>query len=282
MYQISPKFQWRKGLNPSEPLKEVLKQRTLFGMLFRNNLTAKFRHSLLGVLWLFIPPVCVLLIYVYMFSYVFKLRWPETELSSKWSFGLAVYAGITVFSAFSESVMGSLNLLVSRAGSIKRCPFPLLLLPVSLACANMLVSTVILLLLGVFSVISGGGFSWLSLLAFPLVVLPFLLLTIGCSWISAALGLFFRDLGNLMGILMLLLFFSTPIFYSLKMIPESFHPLLKLNPLTPAVVNIRDIFLKGLPPDWTQIFLYYLIGIAVFQAGYCFFSAMRRRFADVV
>ena len=162
MYQISPKFQWRKGLNPSEPLKEVLKQRTLFGMLFRNNLTAKFRHSLLGVLWLFIPPVCVLLIYVYMFSYVFKLRWPETELSSKWSFGLAVYAGITVFSAFSESVMGSLNLLVSRAGSIKRCPFPLLLLPVSLACANMLVSTVILLLLGVFSVISGGGFSWLS------------------------------------------------------------------------------------------------------------------------
>ena len=61
-----------------------------------------------------------------------------------------------------------------------------------------------------------------------------------------------------------------------------FHPLLKLNPLTPAVVNIRNIFLKGLPPDWTQIFLYYLIGIAVFQAGYCFFSAMRRRFADVV
>ncbi len=282
MYQISPGFCWKQSLNPLTPIRKVFTQRPLFGLLFRNDLTAKFRHSLLGVCWLFIPPLSILLIYVYMFSVIFQLRWPEAELSSRWGFGLAIYAGITVFSAFSDSVMGSLNLLVSRSGSLKRVPFPWELLPMSLVCANMLIAAVVLLLLFVLSLLTGGSGSWMSLVWFPVIFLPFLLLTVGCCWFAAALGLFFRDLGNLFGIILLLLFFSTPIFYSVRMVPESFHVILELNPLTPTVINIRNILLQNSPPSGGHVLSSILVGIVFFQAGFCFFEKMRRRFADVV
>ena len=282
MYQVSPKLSLGRNLNVWTPVSRVISQFSLFTMLFRNDLTAKFRHSVLGVFWLFIPPLCILLIYVYMFSVIFKLRWPESEMSSNWGFGLAVYTGITVFSVFCDSVMGSLNLLVSRGGIIKRVPFPWELLPVSFVCANVLIASVVLLLLFGLSLLSGGAGSWMGLLYFPLVMLPLFLFTLGCSWLASAAGVFFRDLSNLMGIIMLLLFFSTPVFYSIQMIPDSYLWMIRMNPLTPAVLNIRGIFLQNQPPDWGALLLSWIVGLLVFQIGFCCFEYLRRRFADVI
>ena len=271
-----------KTLNPWMPVSMASRQYSLFLMMVRNNILAKFRHSVLGFFWLFIPPLCILLIYVYMFSVIFKLKWPDADITSRWSFGLVIYTGITLYSVFSETLMGSMGLLLARANIIKRVPFPLELLSPALALANYLIMYAVLLLIFVISQCTDGGGSWMALVYLPLTTLPLLFLTAGCSWVISAAGLFFRDLGNLLGIVILLLFFSAPVFYDAVQIPEQYRWALYLNPLTPVIVNTRTIFFKQMAPDWCQLGISWLVCLAVFQIGFCIFMRLRRRFADVV
>ncbi len=264
------------------PVNLAIRQYSLFFMMVRNNILAKFRHSVLGFFWLFIPPMCVLLIYVYMFSVIFKLKWPDADITSRWSFGLVIYTGIILYTAFSETLMGSLSLLLSRSSIIKRVPFPLDLLSPSLALTNFLITYAVLLLIFLISQFTGGAGSWLAPLYLPLTTLPLLLLATGGSWILSAAGLFFRDLGNLIGIVLLFMFFSSPVFYDAVQIPEEYRWAIYLNPLTPVIVNTRNIFFKPGGPDWTMVGASWLTGLIVFQLGFCIFMRLRRRFADVV
>ena len=282
MEEIFQKIPLWKTLSPWTPVTLAVRQYSLFLMMVRNNILAKFRHSVLGFFWLFIPPLCILLIYVYMFSVIFKLKWPDADITSRWSFGLVIFTGITLYSVFSETVMGSVGLLLSRASIIKRVPFPLELLSPGLAVANFLVMYAVLILIFLVSQGTDGGGSWLALAYLPLTTLPLLLLTAGCSWIVSAAGLFYRDLGNLLGIVVLLLFFSAPVFYDAVQIPEQYRWVLFLNPLTPVIVNTRTIFFKQLGPDWTQLTYSWLVCLFVFQFGFFVFMRLRRRFADVV
>ena len=264
------------------PVNLAIRQYSLFFMMVRNNILAKFRHSILGFFWLFIPPMCVLLIYVYMFSVIFKLKWPDADITSRWSFGLVIYTGIILYSGFSETLMGSLSLLLSRTGIIKRVPFPLDLLSPSLALANFLIVYAVIVLIYLISQITNGSGSWMALLYLPLTTLPLLLLTTGCSWIISAAGLFFRDLGNLLGIIILFLFFSTPVFYDITQIPEQYRWAIYLNPLTPIIINTRTIIFKTSAPGWKMVGLSWLTALVAFQFGFCVFMRLRRRFADVV
>ena len=271
-----------KTLNPWMPISLAIRQYSLFFMMVRNNILSKFRHSILGFFWLFIPPMCVLLLYVYMFSVIFKLKWPDADITSRWSFGLVIYTGIILYSGFSEPLMGSLSLLLARTGIIKRVPFPLNLLSPSLALANFLIMYAVLLLIFLISQFTGGGGSWTAPLYLPLTTLPLLLLTTGCSWIISAAGLFFRDLGNLLGIIILFMFFSTPVFYDVIQIPEEYRWAIYLNPLTPVIINTRTILFKPSAPNWNMVGLSCLTGLVIFQFGFCVFMRLRRRFADVV
>lgn len=264
------------------PVNLAIRQYSLFFMMVRNNILAKFRHSILGFFWLFIPPMCVLLIYVYMFSVIFKLKWPDADITSRWSFGLVIYTGIILYSGFSETLMCSLNLLLSRASIIKRVPFPLDLLSPSLALANFLIIYAVVVLIYLISQFTNGGGSWTAPLYLPLTTLPLLLMTTGCGWIISAAGLFFRDLGNLLGIIILFLFFSTPVFYDMTQIPEQYRWAIYLNPLTPIIINTRTIIFKPSPPNWNLVGLSWLTALVVFQFGFCVFMRLRRRFADVV
>ena len=282
MEEIFQKPPLWKILNPWTPVSQAFRQYSLFLMMVRNNILAKFRHSVLGFFWLFIPPLCILLIYVYMFSVIFKLKWPDADITSKWSFGLVIFTGITLYSVFSETVMGSVGLLLSRANIIKRVPFPLELLSPGLAVANFLVMYAVLILIFLVSQGTDGGGSWLALAYLPLTTLPLLLLTAGCSWIVSAAGLFYRDLGNLLGIVVLLLFFSAPVFYDSVQIPAQYLWALYMNPLTPVIENTRIIFFKQMGPSWHLLGLSWLTCLAVFQIGFCMFMRMRRYFADVV
>lgn len=251
-------------------------------MLLRNDVTAKFKHSLLGFFWIFIPPVCVLLIYVYMFSVIFMLRWPERDFSSRWGFGLIIYMGITIYSVLSDSIMSSIGILTSRSAMLKRVPFPYELFPISLACSNWMISGIVLWILFFLSLLTGGRGGIEVVWYFPLCYIPLFFLTAGCCWIVSALGIFIRDLGNILGILILLLFFSTPVFYSINMVPEKYRFLIELNPLSSLLANMRGILLQNRLPEWRDILLTWVIALVVFAVGYAFFMCLRKKFADVI
>jgi lipopolysaccharide transport system permease protein len=141
-----------------------------------------------------------------------------------------------------------------------------------------LISLAVLL---IFFVISNG---YLPLTA-PLVIviwLPLALLTLGVSWLLASLGVFLRDIAQIMGSVTTILMFLSPVFYPATALPESFRTLLYLNPLTFFIEQTRNVLIIGIAPNWTQWLLALALGIMIAMAGFAWFQKSRRGFADVL
>lgn len=281
MYQVNIPFSISGALTPIIPFRNIAERFPLFMQLVQNNLSAKFRKSRLGFLWLFIPHLCILLLYIYVFSHIFKMKWPESSMESNWSFGLSIYTGIILYSLLSDSIMESIGSISRRVNYVKKISFPLDLLPVSTATANFLVAVIILLIIGLVSLASGGTCNHAVFMFLPLMI-PMWLLACGCAWIASVLGVFFRDIGNLLGILLLVLFFTAPVFYSLQAVPENLRFIAWCNPLTAFVINVRNVLLFNAKVDWQFYVISIGYGSLFFQGGFFLFSLARRRFADVI
>jgi lipopolysaccharide transport system permease protein len=105
---------------------------------------------------------------------------------------------------------------------------------------------------------------------------------LGLAWILAALGVYFRDIGQLVGPLVTATMFLSPVLFQRASMPDWLQPWLLFNPLTIPVESVRNVALFGQPPDWTALGLYTLAAIAVAFVGEAFFQATRRGFADVL
>ena len=120
MYQVNAAFSILKALTPVTPFRNIAERFPLFMQLVLNNLSAKFRKSRLGFLWLFIPHLCILFLYIYVFSHIFKMKWPESAMESNWSFGLSIYTGIVLYSLLSDSIMESISSIAGRVNYVKK------------------------------------------------------------------------------------------------------------------------------------------------------------------
>jgi lipopolysaccharide transport system permease protein len=123
--------------------------------------------------------------------------------------------------------------------------------------------------------------SW-TMLLLPVIFIPFLFLTTGLSFFLASLGVYFRDLAHVNGIIVQILFLLTPIFYSTQMVPEKFRFFLKLNPLTWIVEETRAVFLFKQLPNWDAIIIIVIMSFVTFHLGYVWLNKTKKGFADVL
>ena len=234
----------------------------------------------MGLAWSFFNPLLMLAVYTFVFSVVFKARWNPAS-DSKMEFALVLFAGLLVFNVFSECLNRSPSLILSNANYVKKVVFPLEILPlVALGSAlfHMAISFAVWLLfyLVVF------GLPPPTLLLFPLVLMPLLLLTLGLSWLFASLGVYLRDIAQVVGPVTTTLMFLSPIFYSLSSLPESYRPLLSLNPVGLAIEQARNVLMFGKAPQWEVFALYLAATALVAWLGFAWFQKTRRGFADVL
>ena len=172
-------------------------------------------------------------------------------------------------------------LIISNPNYVKKVVFPLEILPVSVlgsALVNSLMSLTILLAA---NLLVHGFIPW-TLIFLPLMYLPLVLLCLGLSWFLASLGVFVRDVGQLIGVAVQVLFFMTPIFYPISALPANLQFILYLNPLTFIINHFRRAILWGQIPDWGE-FLGVTVGaFVVCILGYIWFMKSKKTFADVV
>lgn len=254
----------------------------LFLQMLRRNVSVRYRGSVLGLIWSFAHPLMMLAVYTFVFGIVFKARWGvEMFDDNRAAFPLIMFCGLALFNLFAESVNNSGNLIVSHVGFVKKVIFPLELLPMCTVVTTFFFGAAwfVLLLLGACAFLQ--SFSW-TMCLLPLTLLPLLLFAMGASFIISAFGVYLRDVPQLVGVVTQILFFLTPIFYPLSLVPEKLRWLLHLNPLTPVVEETRRLFLYGLPPDYTTCLWLFLISLAVFQLGFACFHKMKKGFADVL
>lgn len=254
---------------------------SLIWQFARRDILGRYRGSLLGLGWSIVAPLMMLMVYTFVFVGVFKARWPGSADGGGAAFALQIFAGLAVFNFFAEVLNRAPNLVVEQPHLVKKVAFPLEILPfVSLSAALFhLALNLLILLLGGFAVY---GPPPPTVLALPLVLLPLLPLLLGLGWFFAALGVFVRDVAQVMGMGLNLLLFLSPIFYSASAIPDGVRFWMHLNPLTLMIESLRGVLFLGQWPDWTAWLAYLALSCLVALGGAYFFQSTRRGFADVL
>jgi lipopolysaccharide transport system permease protein len=268
-------------INPAKMIGGLWSHRQLIGQLGKRQILELYRGSYLGLIWSFITPLVLLVIYTFVFSVIFQAKWDAFITGSREEFALILFAGIIAFNIFGDAVLNAPQLIVTRPNYVKRIVFPLEILPVS-AMAPVLLQAffnLIILLLG--SILFLGQIS-ATLYLLPIALLPLILLSLGLGWFLSSLGVFVRDMIHFLRIIVQMFFFLTPIFYPISAVPESFKGWLYINPLTYLVEHFRQVALLGEVPDWGAYGAILLLSAAVCLSGYIWFMKSKKTFADVL
>lgn len=267
-----------RDLNPLAIGAGLLRHRAIIGQLTKRDLLLKYRGAYFGVAWAFFYPLLLLAVFSLVFGNIVPARWGNAGAGQ--SNVLWLYSGLVVFSFFAEAVSRAPALIRGYPAFVKKILFPVETLPVTL------VGTAVLHLLLNLGILLAATAALAELhataLLAPLVLLPAVLVALGCAWLAAAVGVFIRDLVNIIPILVQGLLFLSPIFYSLDAVPANVRPLILVNPLSTTIEQLRDVLFLGRAPDWSAWLAVLIVGVAMTCVGYAVFQHLREEFADVL
>ena len=253
----------------------------LICQLGKRQISGRYRGSFLGVLWSFINPLLLLGIYAFVFGFVFQAKFGANLSGNKSDFAIILFTGLIIHQFFAECLSKAPDLVVSNANYVKKIIFPLEILPWSVmfsALFHLMISFIVLLLF-YFSV--HLSFYW-TVIFFPLVLLPLVIITMGISWFLSAVGVFFRDMNQFIGFIVTICLFLSPTFYPVTNIPLPFRYVLYLNPITFIITQVRSVVLDGQIPDWYGLSLYLLVAMVIAILGLSWFQKVRHIFADTI
>jgi lipopolysaccharide transport system permease protein len=267
-------------LNPWVIGRQLWQQRQLLRQLTNRTVQQRFRGSVLGLLWAILNPVFMLLVYTFVFGVILKVKW--NGQGSHFVFAMNLYCGLIVYGIFSESVGTAATQVISNPSYVKKILFPLEILPLA-ALGGAIIFNLFSLAILLFCTQFFMHPLSIHLAALPIVWLPLFLFSAGLSWILAAMGVFLRDIGQLIIIVLQFVFYLCPIVYPLSAVPGPMQRWdLLLNPLAVFVEESRRVLLQRSWPVWSWLPLNYAVCTVVFIFGYYAFMKTKRGFADVI
>lgn len=254
--------------------------RELIWVMTKREVVGRYRGSVMGIAWSFLNPVLMLAVYTFVFSVVFKARW-NAGSDSKTEFAVVLFAGMIVYSLFAECVNRSPSLILSNVNYVKKVVFPLEILAWVALGSALFHMAISLLVWIIFYASINLSLNW-TILFLPLVLFPLVMFIMGISWVLASLGVYLRDIAQMVGVATTILMFLSPVFFPVASLPEKYRPFIYANPLTFIIEQARDVLIWGKLPDWTWLGVYSLGGIIVALAGFAWFQKTRKGFADVL
>ncbi len=269
------------AINPVAVTRHFSRYRYLLWRLAMRDVEARHRGSWLGPLWSLLTPLLMLAVYTFVFSVVFKARWGVASEGGRADFVLALFAGLTGFHLFAETVSGAPRLIIGYPSFVKRVVFPLEVLPVARFASNLVHSGQSFLVFLLAVLVLKGALPW-TLLWLPVVLLPLTLLSLGAAFFLAAVGVFVRDIQHMIGLVVQVLLFMSAVFYPVSVLPPAWQRVLYVNPLVPILEDLRRISLAGLAPDWPAWTATTAATALLAAAGLVFFMKLKSTFADVV
>jgi lipopolysaccharide transport system permease protein len=277
---VSEKQNNRSIWNPLAIFGGLWKNKDLIRQFIKREVAARYKGSYLGIFWSFLNPLFMLAVYTFVFSIVFEAKW-ETGTGGRMQFALLLFCGLTTFNIFAECLNRAPGLIVGNVNYVKKVIFPLEILPVVMLGSALVQAGISLGLLLVTSLLSTWTIHW-TIIFLPLVLLPLMLLCLGLGWFFASLGTFLRDIGHVVGILVQVLMFMTPIFYPISKIPERLRWIFYLSPINYVVEDMRSIFIWGQMPNWSWLLIGTILSGIIAILGYAWFQKTRGGFADVL
>lgn len=259
-------------------LKAIWESRRLLWKLTKNDFRQKYLGNALGVLWAFIQPTATIAVFWFVFQVGFK-----SQPVDNFPFILWLVAGMFPWFYFADGLSNGTASVLENSFLVKKIVFRVSLLPVIKLFSALVVH--IFFIFFMFAMFIYYGYMpeiyWLQILYY-LFALSVLLL--GLSWITSSVVVFFRDMGQLIAVVIQFGFWLTPIFWSMKMIPEQYHFLIKLNPLVYIIEGYRNsmIYHRWFWEDMQMTLYYWGVTIVIFTIGSLTFSRLRPHFSDVL
>nr|OEJ75617.1 ABC transporter permease [Desertifilum tharense IPPAS B-1220] len=255
----------------------------LLKSLVQRDLEARYKGSILGNLWPLLNQLSQLLIYTYVFSIVLKVKLDVQGVpANNLTFGLWLFAGLLPWTAFLVGFIQSSSSVINQPNLVKKVVFPLTLLPLVPVFSAFIESSMGLMALIILTgLITQTLHPTLWLL--PLVWIPQLLLTSGLGYLVAGLTVFLRDIPQSLSVITNLWFYLTPIVYPASVIPEPWQTwIFWLNPLAAIAEVYRDLILVGKVTHQGEWATASVISLLLFAGGLYIYRRLRPAFADVL
>jgi len=261
-------------------LRNIKQHRQLIGQMTKREVIGRYKGSLLGLTWSFFNPVLMLVVYTFVFSVVFKARWIGGS-DSKTEFALVLFTGLMVFSLFAECISRAPGIVLSNVNYVKKVVFPLEVLPI-IVLGSALFHLLISLLVWLSFYLLFFGLPPVTVFLLPIVIMPLILMILGFSWFLASLGVYLRDISQIIGVIVTILMFLSPIFYPIVALPEEYRPFMQISPLTLVVEQTRDVMIWGKGLNVTAWLTSLFVSLMTAWLGFAWFQKTRKGFADVL
>lgn len=242
----------------------------------KRDFEARYRNSLLGAAWTILQPLAMITVYTVVFSELMRARLPGMD--SPYAYSTFLCAGLLTWGLFQEILQRGQSVFIDNGNLIKKLNFPRICLP-AIAVLNALVNFCITFSIFLAFLLIARNFpGWIVLYVLPILIVQ-VAFAIGLSVIAGILNVFFRDVGQFIGILLQFWFWFTPIVYSATTLPASARALIRINPMTPLAQAYQGIFVYGQVPSWHSIWPVAMLAVTLCALGLFLF---RRHAGDMV
>jgi homopolymeric O-antigen transport system permease protein len=259
-------------------VRSVVQYRELLWEMTRRDLVERQAGLAFAAFWVIGQPLLMMLVYVFVFSFVFNMRLGID--SGRLDYTAFLLAGLVPWLAFQEAIGRAPTCITESKSLIKQIVFPVEILPLKLVLSTLVPLGVGLVFPLVLTVLAGTAKPLLWLLL-PIPVLSYLLLTIGLTYLISAAGVFIRDIRNIVQLVLMIGLFAHPILYVPGMLPRWAETAFELSPFTHVIWIYRDAVLGNFthPASWLVA---PLIGISFLVIGYRMFRSLRHMFGDAL
>lgn len=258
-------------------LESLWSYRELLYFLTWRDIKVRYKQTLLGMLWVVLQPLATMIIFTLLFG---RLAGLESRTGGI-PYPLFAFAGLTVWTFFSNAINSSSNSLIGNTQLITKIYFPRVIVPAAAVAAGLVdfaISLVVLAALMVYYRVSG---TWtLFLLPIPIILVILLALSIGMF--LAALNVRYRDIRHAVPFMIQIWMFTSPVIYPMTLLPERWRWLLALNPITGIIEGFRAVLFGRPPIQWNFVGLSAGVILIVFVYSMFAFRRMEKSFADVI
>ncbi len=237
---------------------------------------SRYRNSLLGALWNIINPLAMIIVYTVIFSQLMHARLPGVE--NNLAYGIYLCSGLLTWGFFQEMIARGQGVFLDNSGMLKKLSFPRIALPIISVLSSLMNFLIIFSLFIGFLIITGNYPNITIVAVVPLLLLQ-ILFAMSLGIILGVLNVFFRDIGQFMGVVLQFWFWFTPIIYPLNIAPKQAQEWIALNPMTPVAQAYQGIFVYGKWPDWSSLWPTFAIALILFIVALRLF---RKRSGEIV
>jgi ABC-2 type transport system permease protein len=251
--------------------KEIYNYRELLKNNIKKEIRGKYKGAWLGVVWSYLNPLLMLVVYSVVFSKIMRIQIPN--------YTMFLFTALIPWTFFTTTVSQGSFSVIANGNLLKKVYFPREIIPISIVTSNLVNFLISCVIMFVFILASGIGFSK-YIIFFPIIVFIQYLLLMGITLILSAITVFVRDLEHIITVLLMVMLYGTPILYSMDMVPEAIRKIISLNPMTPIISAYRDVLFYQVRPDLGQLGIILGVSVGLLIIGLMIFKRLQRGFAE--